>query len=292
MRVQAHLSASNADKKGIATSAMTAVSNVRQSLGLDQFSPTCIYDICHKIGVTVRFNDINMEGMYQKADKPHIHLSSKRPLSRRAFNCGHELGHHIFGHGSSIDELQEDTSKYGASDPKELLADSFAAHLLMPAIAVRASFNIRGITPDDATPQQLYVIACDFGVGYSTLITHLSSGLGLMSRSRAGEMKRHTPKSIRALLLGEDISTPLIVAGAKRKNPLIDIEVGSLLLLPKDTIVDASKLTPVRRLKNAALYQASSPGIGQVRAPEWSAFARVSRKAYIGLARYRHLEDD
>jgi hypothetical protein len=39
------------------------------------------------LGVTVRFNNINMEGMYQRGAPPRIHLSARRPLTR-----GHRRG--------------------------------------------------------------------------------------------------------------------------------------------------------------------------------------------------------
>ncbi len=280
------------NRRAATNEAMQAASRLRQRIGIEQHVPVCIYDVCHMAGVIVRFNDINMEGMYQKGKRPHIHLSAKRPLARRAFNCGHELGHHEFSHGSSIDELRESASNPPWTDPKEYLADSFAAHMLMPVIGLRGAFNCRKINPDSATPQQLFVIACDFGVGYSTLVTFLSSGLQMMTLSRAVQLKRLQPKDIRTQLLGEETTEPLIVAGARRINPRIDAEVGTLILLPDDTIVDADKLVPVRRLKNASLFKAIKPGIGRIRAPKWAAFVRIARKEYSGLARYRHLEDD
>jgi FixJ family two-component response regulator len=70
----------------------------------------------------VRFNNINMEGVYRRGLPPRIHLSARRPLPRRAYNCAHELGHHVFGHGSSIDELREDAKAQPWEDPKEFLA--------------------------------------------------------------------------------------------------------------------------------------------------------------------------
>jgi hypothetical protein len=68
------------------------------------------------LGVTVRFNNINMEGMYQRGAPPRIHLSARRPLSRRTYNCAHELGHHVFGHGSSIETRGYLTHKWQPLD--------------------------------------------------------------------------------------------------------------------------------------------------------------------------------
>jgi Zn-dependent peptidase ImmA (M78 family) len=80
-------------------------------------------------------------------------LSSFRPLGRRVFNCGHELGHHLFGHGSTLDELQEEHQATGNSNPKEFLVNAFAGFLLMPPNAVRRAFTDRQWTAAEATPE-------------------------------------------------------------------------------------------------------------------------------------------
>jgi Zn-dependent peptidase ImmA (M78 family) len=109
------------NRRALATQAMQAAAATRAKAKLDQVGPICIYGLCETLGVTVRFNNINMEGMYQRGVPPRIHLSARRPLPRRAYNCAHELGHHIFGHGSSIDELREDAKSQPWEDPKEFL---------------------------------------------------------------------------------------------------------------------------------------------------------------------------
>ena len=53
------------NRRALATQAMRAAIATRAQAKLDQHSPICIYGLCEKLGVTVRFNDINMEGMYQ-----------------------------------------------------------------------------------------------------------------------------------------------------------------------------------------------------------------------------------
>ena len=274
-----------------AADAMRGAAAVRQACSLTQHSAICIYDVCQALGVSVRFNDIDMEGMYQKGTRAIIHLSSMRPLARRAYNCAHELGHHYFGHGSVIHELRDRSVVPSWQDPDEFLADTFAAHLLMPTIGIRGAFNKRNLDVETASPEQLYVIACDFGVGYQTLITHLSVGLGIMSQSRASSVKKQSPKSIRQTLLGRDLSSPLIVAGKNRSNPNIDAEVSTKILLPKDVFVEAGRLKPLGPVKNGSLFEAQSPGPAKVIAPNWSATVRVSHKNFVGLARFRHLED-
>ena len=118
------------NRRALATQAMQAATATRAKAQLDQAGPICIYGLCETLDIVVRFNNINMEGMYQRGRPPRIHLSARRPLARRAYNCAHELGHHVFGHGSSIDELREDAKAQPWEDPKEFLADTFAGFIL------------------------------------------------------------------------------------------------------------------------------------------------------------------
>jgi Zn-dependent peptidase ImmA (M78 family) len=282
------------NRRALATQAMQAAVTTRAKAKLDQHGPICIYGLCETLGVTVRFNNINMEGMYQRGAPPRIHLSARRPLPRRTYNCAHELGHHVFGHGSSIDELREDAKEHPRDDPKEFLADTFAGFALMPIIGLRSAFTTRGWTPETATPAQMFVIACDFGVGYNTLITHLSAAVNMISRARAAALRRVTPKVLRADILGAPTSEPLIVADHHRAGPTLDVEVKMLLLLPAETEATGDTLVHQRDLTNGRLFRAVRPGIVRASADAgaWAVFIRIAPEAYVGLAQYRHLEDD
>jgi len=280
------------NRRVLATQAMQAATATRAKAKLDQASPICVYGLCETLGVTVRFNNINMEGMYQRGAQPRIHLSARRPLPRRAYNCAHELGHHVFGHGSSIDELREDAKVQPWEDPKEFLADTFAGFTLMPIIGLRHAFAVRGWTPETATPAQMFTIACEFGVGYATLLTHLSVGVNKLSRGRATALQRITPKALRVEILGVLAPEPLIVVDHHRTWPALDAEVKTLLLLPPGTEVTGAALAFERDLAHGRLFRAMSPGIVQASASSWAAFVRIASEAYVGLAQYRHLEDD
>lgn len=288
----------NFDRRALATQAMQAASGTRATAKLDQTGPICIYGLCETLGIVVRFNNINMEGMYQRGFPPRIHLSSRRPLPRRTYNCAHELGHHVFGHGSSIDELREDAKAQPWEDPKEFLADTFAGFILMPIIGLRRAFAVRGWMPETATPAQIFAISCEFGVGYTTLLTHLSAGVNMLSHSRAAALRRVTPKTLRMAIIGAPTPEPLIVADRHRTAPTLDAEVKTLLLLPHGTEVADDGLTFERDLASGRLFRAVKSGIHQVQAGDWAVFVRVAPiqknepYGYIGLARYRHLEED
>ena len=286
------------NRRALATQAMQAATATRAKAKLDQARPICIYGLCETLGIVVRFNNINMEGMYQRGIPPRIHLSARRPLPRRAFNCAHELGHHVFGHGSSIDELREDAKEHPWEDPKEFLADTFAGFILMPIIGLRRAFSVRGWLPETATPAQIFTIACDFGVGYATLLTHLSAGVNILPRGRASAMRRVMPKALRAEILGALTREPLIVVDQHRNAPTLDAEVKTLLLFPPGAKVTGCGLAFERDLEAGRLYRAIKPGIFQASVGEWAVFVRVAPiqesepYGYVGLAQYRHLEED
>ena len=286
------------NRRALATQAMQTAAATRAKASLDQAGPICIYGLCETLGIMVRFNNFNMEGMYQRGLPPRIHLSARRPLPRRTYNCAHELGHHVFGHGSSIDELREDAKAQPWEDPKEFLADTFAGFTLMPIIGLRRAFAIRGWTPETATPAQIFTVACEFSVGYATLLTHLSAGVNILSRGRAAALRRVTPKALRMDMLGALTPEPLIVADHHRTAPTLDAEVKTLLLLPPGAEVTGGGLAFERDLAAGRLFRALKPGIFQASADEWAVFVRVAPVqknepyGYVGLARYRHLEED
>ena len=273
--------------------AMVAAIETRAKVALDQYSPICIYELCRSLGVRVRFCDINMEGMYQRSTPPRIFLSSLRPLPRRIFNCAHELGHHVFKHGSTIDELQDCAGASGILDHREIMADTFAGFVLMPTIGLRHAFATRNCTPETATALQIFKIACEFGVGYATLVTHLSAGVKLLSRTCAASLLRVQPKAIRAQVLGAVVPEPLVIVDRCSVARTLDVETGMLLLLPRGSVLQGDGLAHHVDLPSGRLFRALRPGITQAttRDGTWSTFIRVAPEAYVGLAEYRHLSD-
>src|SRR6218665_1064502 len=107
--------------------ALRKASEVRRKYGFNNFQSVNAFDLCTEMNVTVRLVDINMEGMYIVQNdglSPQVLISNQRPMGRRNFTCAHELGHHIFNHGSKIDELSDGSGKK-AYDADEYLVDTF-----------------------------------------------------------------------------------------------------------------------------------------------------------------------
>ena len=165
------------DRRAIARQAMVAALRTRLSAGYGLEHAVCVYDLAEKLGVEVRFLDLpSMEGMYSSTASPTIIVSSLRPPGRRAFTCAHELGHHNRSNAVEIDELVEQWDR-PRFDPREFAADCFAGALLMPKMAVSRAFAIRGWSMEDCTPEQAFMVAGYFSVGYTTLVHHLRSAL-------------------------------------------------------------------------------------------------------------------
>ena len=280
-------------KQVLAQKAMLKSIEIRTQLGFSLNSPICIYDLCDKLKVKVRFVDINMEGMYIKGEEPKILLSSLRPLSRRNFTCAHELGHHIFEHGSTVDELKEGVDESNTFSPDEFLVDTFAGFTFMPPLAVRKAFVSRGWNFASATPRQFFTIACSFGVGYETLIKHMTYTLKMVSHSQASLLLKSSPKAIRKDILGQTSTDPLIIADLQWSLPILDAEVGSNLLLPSMAESAKDTITIQEELPLGRLFRANRPGLVRVYCPDsnWAIFVRISRFQFTGLSQYRHFED-
>ncbi|HLO99707.1 MAG TPA: ImmA/IrrE family metallo-endopeptidase, partial [Fimbriimonas sp.] len=147
--------------------------------------------------------------MYDGGSKPAIVLSSLRPLGRRMFTCGHELGHHVFGHGSRLDEIKE-KSMSGNFQPEEFLADSFAGFLLMPSPGLRRAFLRRGLNAEQVTPLDIVRISTDFGVGFDTLVTQLGAQK-IINNGLIDGLRKKGINSVRKEILADAEKTPLYV---------------------------------------------------------------------------------
>ena len=277
----------------LAKQALEKSLEIREEYRYDFRTPLCIYGLCERAKVKVQFvNGVSMEGIYAALDRPTILLSSLRPLMRRSFTCAHELGHHVFGHGSTIDELKIEAAE-GKFQPNEFLADSFAGFLLMPAQGIKRAFSSRNIELVNAKPEQIYTIACSFGVGYETLIGHLRWAVQYITPDHGALLRKMKLPQIRERLLSFATTEPLMVVDRQYPIGTVDVEVGTLVLLPIGTLVESDHIAFFKDAPSGRLFRAMRPGLARAAIPgeNWGVVVRVSRYQYAGLARYRHLEE-
>lgn len=279
-----------AGSKQLAMEAMAAALKVRREGHVHLWSPVCVYDLAEQMGVEVRFVECSsMEGIYCKGSTPVIMVSSLRPPGRQAYTCGHELGHHVFGHGSRVDELVNLNQR----DPKEILADAFAGFLLMPKSAVDRAFAVRNWDLRSCTPLQVYTVAGWLGVGYTTLLYHMAHTLHLISFSRFRELEKTSPSKIRAISLGPGVKENLLIIDEHWSERAIDVHVGDFVQLPAGVLHEGDCVRLHEQKQSGSLFRAVCPGTGRFYHPftGWAAYVRVSRKNYVGRSIFRHLED-
>ena len=190
-----------------------------------------------------------------------------------------------------IDELVEQWDK-PRFDPKEFAADCFAGALLMPKMAVSRAFEIRGWSMDDCTPEQAFMVAGYFGVGYTTLVHHLRSALQVLPDTRAQALLKVSPRKAQSLLLGWQTPQTVTVVDAQWIGKPVDVEAGALIFVRGGAQSEGACIEPSSDVEHGRLFRAAKPGIGRLEAgTTWSAFVRVSRRDYVGRALYRHWEE-
>src|SRR5436190_1566361 len=139
----------------LARRALAEAARTRLRAKVGAYSSLCIYDLCQSNDVDVWFRPLpSLEGMYSPGDPPVAVVSALRPSGRQRMNCAHELGHHVFGHGTRLDQIIDATVGHSTFEPEEFLANCFAEYLLMPKLAVLAALNKRSIVLKRATPEE------------------------------------------------------------------------------------------------------------------------------------------
>lgn len=276
--------------RALAQQAMHKSVDIRAKQRLGTSNPICIYNLCERLNINVRFVAVSMEGLYVRDDPPIILLSAFRPLPRRNFTCAHEVGHHVFGHSSYLDELLEDTGKK-ATKPDEFLVNTFAGFLLMPILAVKKAFAQRKWEISTATPEQIFVVACSFGIGYETLIGHLAYSLKIITPQKAESLAKIKLKQIRNSILGFSFDGPLIAADKYWSLPTLDAEVQTLLLLPHKTEVSNDVIIAQTDHLQGRIFLANRPGTAEILGEDgWQVRVQISKREFEGIIKFRFLE--
>lgn len=278
----------------LARVAARAAAEFRLRQGYGRATPICPMDEATRIGIQVWLVPApSLEGMYCKDRGPSIVISTERPAGRQTFTAGHELGHHIFDHGTRSDEYLSSPAAVPQFDPDEFLADMFSAHLLMPPAAVREAFGVRGTSVSAAPARVMYAVSTWLGVGYETLIGHLERTLKVLPSRHADVLRKESPKSLRIAMLGEDAVPHLVLADTQWVSRSIDLRVGDGVLLAKDCVHEGGRLERVRDVAEGQLAIATRRGLGRVESPStgWSSFVRVMPRRYDGMGRFRFDED-
>jgi IrrE N-terminal-like domain len=281
------------DREAFIMTGLRGAAKVRSGMQLSRIAPICIYDVCDRRKQEVFFiKGGSFEGLYCATNNT-IAICSERPQGRQSFTCAHELGHAVFNHGTRAD-LIGDFDRDRSDDPEELIADAFAGHLLMPPHAVESEIDRRSWKAGDLTALQVYGLACQFGVGYRTIITHLSCALNLVSLCQAEQLRKTSPQNIRSMLFPGFTGRHLaFVDKFWNSSVTVDVAVGDALFFPSGVRWQGDRLKPSKETSSANCFVAVSPGLC-ITTPEsnQSLGVRVRRADYVGKSSFRHLEEE
>ncbi len=287
----------NAMRKGLATSAAIEAERVRIPAQVPRTAPIDPVAVAEASGCEVRFMRLpSLEGVYSPEPRPTIVLGAERPAGRRAFNCAHELGHHVFKHGVRMEELNAQRFDHRAP-PEEFLADVFAGFLLMSLPSVRRALKERNWQPGRLCDEEVYRLACFFGVGYAALVHHLTWSLQMLEPSRADELLKFRPKEIKARHAVPPDSE-LVFVDRHWNHRAVDLAVGDTAVFPCGTDIDGDEqLVAYGVREGELLFRAIAPGYARAiqGTGDWAVNVRIARKQYQGLAKYRfypEVEDD
>jgi len=280
-----------ATRQELARTALRGSFDVRRKAGALYEDPICVYDFAEKLGLEIWFvAGASFGGMYAK-DTNNLFIPAERPAGRKAFTCAHELAHWWFNHGTRVDKLDFDAADHEM--PEECLANMFAGYLLMPRHAVMSAFSSRKSKPEDCSIVELYTVACQLGVGYETLLTHMRWSLNLINHSRFNDMRAVAPKKIKEMVLDEPLNAHLVIVDESWHKTAVDLEVGDRAIFPAKVRICGESIKIIGDCKYGIVVEAVRIGLTQAIKNDgsWAAMARVSRKEFNGRGAYRHLED-
>jgi hypothetical protein len=134
----------------------------------------------------------------------------------------------------------------------------------------------------------VFVVSQDLGVGFTSLLDHMSESLHLLDRGRAASLGKIRLPKIREDLCSVTVEHDLVPVGARWGARPVDLEVGDVALLPDGARFAGSCASLADRL-----LLATTAGIGELSVPgrATAISVRVSRRPFVGRAVYRHLEE-
>lgn len=252
------------------------------------------YLACESLGVEVRFVDVpSLEGVYHRGTKPLILLSSLRPSGRKSATCGHELGHHLLGHGTCVDEIDHNTTVAAWNDPNEYAADVFSSFFLMPRELIRNLLAALGTDLRSLKEEKVYTCAMLLDVSYTGMVTHLCRNLRLITAASNRQLRTAKLPAVRDRIAGEHVQGARLV-DLSGVIPIREAygETGDLVRIPGCSKGAISRFCTAEDGERGALWRLARPGTFALeRESGGSLVMRVRRADFTGKALFQFLED-
>lgn len=218
--------------------AAIAASNLRRTLDLPEDTYVDAMTALRRCGLTVMAQPMpSLFGAYVPAG-PGRHggiLLNSRARDEATFRHtgAHELGHFALKHGKclseDLDDFTLDRSRRWSDEEKQ--AEAFAAWLLMPIRAVKATLTRLGLdVPREA--MDAYQLSLHLGTSYHGTIRHLKH-LGMVAAGVADGWRAIPPARLRARACGRRHDVPARVwdLSALTEGSRLPVQVGDRLIV-------------------------------------------------------------
>jgi Zn-dependent peptidase ImmA (M78 family)/predicted secreted protein len=169
----------------------------RRRLGIPLERRVDIFALIEEDGVWLMFQPLReLYGFYRRlGEVAGIVVNANHPVSLQRYTAAHEYGHHVLGHGFSLDEVRNVDGARGidqavdfdealaarseaeVGDPlEEAAAQAFAGTFLMPIQVVNRLLVARGFDRDhpSLTPADVYDLSLELGASYEATVTQLA----------------------------------------------------------------------------------------------------------------------
>jgi Zn-dependent peptidase ImmA (M78 family) len=166
---------------------------VHARLHTDFDRPIDVFRVVQEEGIWLSSRPLGpgLYGFYlREGDATGIVVNAEHPEYLQRYTCAHELGHHLLGHSSRIDEESEITGNTTSDRHDEVAAQVFAGNFLMPLQAVNRAQRRLGIGRKQTLgPAEVYAISRELDVSFSAAAWQLVN-LSRLTTRQASEMVR------------------------------------------------------------------------------------------------------
>lgn len=183
--------------------AMIEAAHAHDELEVDTTRPVDVFNAIRRSGVILAFETFpRLSGVYiADRNAPGIAVTTQHGLARQRYTAAHELAHHRFKHGTTVDPEIDPLSTWGAmSDPsdEEKIAESFAAWFLMPRRLVLTTLRTMGISAPQ-TEAEVYQLSLRLGASYRATARQLEN-LRLASSFQVRQWLKIEPRRLKTEL--------------------------------------------------------------------------------------------
>jgi Zn-dependent peptidase ImmA (M78 family) len=162
---------------GLNADASMAAARLHARLHTDLSRPVDIFRIVQELGIWLSCRPLgNLFGFYLRQDDAlGICLNAAHPETLQRYTCAHELGHHLLGHASNLDDATDIEGLGGATPAQERAAQVFAGSFLMPLELVNRVLRRLGLydKPLTLSAADVYQVSRELDVSYTATIWRL-----------------------------------------------------------------------------------------------------------------------